>query len=105
MPQQTVFSTNHINLLKQWLADHHDYDWLQMDWQEEAVLTPLLGKESDTLLPLLKAYQRLLRIIPKEHQDLAVSLLERGLHSAVQIASFSKQQFLALTSDLLPDRP
>jgi len=105
MPQQTVFSANQLNLFKQWLADHGDYDWLRMDWQNEAVLTPLLGKEPDTLLPILKAYQRLLRIIPQDHQDIAVSLLEQGLHSAVQIASFSNSQFLELTRDLVPNQP
>ena len=105
MPQQTIFSANQINLFKQWLADHSNYDWLQMNWQDEAVLSPLLGEEFATLLPLLKAYQRLLRIIPAGHEELALPLLASGLHSAVQIASLASQQFLELTRDLVPEQP
>ena len=105
MPQQTIFSANQINLFKQWLADHSNYDWLQMNWQDEAVLSPLLGEEFATLFPLLKAYQRLLRIIPAGHEELALPLLAKGLHSAVQIASLTRQQFLKLTRDLILEQP
>ena len=105
MPQEQLFSSQQVSVLKQWLADHSDYDWLQMNWQDETVLKPLLGEESATLLPLLKAYQRLLRIIPTGYENLALPLLASGLHSAVQIASLASQQFLELTRDLVPEQP
>lgn len=97
MKTKIIFSGQQLEALKRWLTEHPDYDGLYVNWQDPTIITQLLGQGSQTLLPLLKAHQRLIRIIPKEHHDIAFYLLERGLHSAVQIASLSKQHFLALT--------
>jgi hypothetical protein len=50
--------------------------------------------EPKTMTPLLKAYQRLVRILPNPQEHRALPLLQSGLHSAVQIASLSQDEFL-----------
>ena len=55
-----------------------------------------LGKYKEDILKQLKAYQRLLRIMPEgTAHKIIMSLLQKGIHSAVQIASIPKQQFIA----------
>jgi hypothetical protein len=45
------------------------------------------------LVDSLKAYQRILRILPPGEDHRAIPLLESGLHSAIQIAGMPQPQF------------
>ena len=51
---------------------------------------------------LLKAYQRLVRILPIGEERRALALLESGLHSAIQIASLSRDEFARRWEALFP---
>ena len=50
--------------------------------------------EKESLIDRLKAYQRMLRIVPQDREDLAKKLLENGIQSSLQIASTPKKVFI-----------
>ncbi|MTI29867.1 hypothetical protein [Xanthovirga aplysinae] len=54
-----------------------------------------LDQNRDRLLKELKAYQRLLRIIPDGSPKIIKALLSENIHSAIQIAAIPKQQFVS----------
>jgi hypothetical protein len=58
--------------------------------------------EREALLPLLKAYQRLLHILPVGQEHRSLPLLLSGLHSAIQIASMPKADFIRQWASLFP---
>lgn len=51
-------------------------------------------EKKDNLIAHLKAYQRLLRLLPIASEKLAKSLFEKGIHSSLQIASTPKKAFV-----------
>ena len=53
-----------------------------------------LEDEKESIVEQLKAYQRLLRIVPLDREDLAKDLLKSGLRSSLQIASTPKNIFI-----------
>jgi hypothetical protein len=61
-----------------------------------------LDLEPAEMTPLLKAYQRLVRILPPGEERRALPLLESGLHSAIQIAELSRDEFLRRWAALFP---
>jgi hypothetical protein len=79
-----------------------------VDWRAIALDQPGLDAlewcalERETLAPLLKAYQRLLRILPPAEERRALPLLESGLHSAIQIADLPQDEFLRRWAALFP---
>lgn len=57
------------------------------------------GKEKANLISLLKAYQRILRVLPNDSDQvdtvaIAKALLKNGIHSALQIADMPKRIFI-----------
>jgi hypothetical protein len=58
--------------------------------------------EPKVITPLLKAYQRLVRILPVSEEHRALPLLESGLHSAIQIANLSQDEFAHRWATLFP---
>jgi hypothetical protein len=58
--------------------------------------------EPTAVVPLLKAYQRLVHILPASEERRALPLLESGLHSSIQIASLSRDDFARRWSALFP---
>ncbi|MEM9003399.1 MAG: hypothetical protein AAGE59_07735 [Cyanobacteria bacterium P01_F01_bin.86] len=48
----------------------------------------------EELLHQLKAYQRMLRVVPEGQEELAKKLLKSGIHSSLQIASTPKKVFI-----------
>src|SRR5678815_5697765 len=65
-----------------------------LDWCEQ---------EPAVMLPLLKAYQRLLYILPASEDRRALPLLESGLHSAIQIADIPEDEFARRWAALFPE--
>lgn len=59
--------------------------------------------EPEGIVPLLKAYQRLLRILPVGEEHRVLALLESGLHSAIQIADIPRDDFARRWAELFPD--
>lgn len=79
-----------------------------VDWRtvalDEAGLAALDWREleREALVPLVKAYQRLVRILPPGEERRALPLLESGLHSAIQIADISRDEFARRWAALFP---
>lgn len=69
----------------------------------ESLVWQGLEAEREELLPLLKAYQRLLHILPPSEDHRALPLLKAGLHSAIQIANIPKDEFARQWAALFPD--
>ena len=62
-----------------------------------------LEPEKAALMGQLKAYQRMLRIVPQDRDDLARILVKNGFHSSLQITSLPKQDFLETCQTLFDD--
>ena len=60
-------------------------------------------KKKEQLLPLIKAYQRILRVLPDKNKAPALALLKEGIHSALQIAAMTRKDFLGKCSLLFGD--
>jgi hypothetical protein len=81
---------------------------LSVDWRavalDEAGLAALDWREleREALVPLVKAYQRLVRILPPGEEPRALPLLESGLHSAIQIADLPRDEFARRWAALFP---
>ena len=74
-----------------------DFKVINLNGESEIKTVKSKGiKDKDALIKTLKAYQRLLRIVPDNDTATAVNLLKHNIHSAVQIASLSKREFVAL---------
>lgn len=56
------------------------------------------------LLAALKAYQRLLRVLPAGAEAYALPLLAAGVHSAIQIAELPRAKFAQRWAELFPDQ-
>ncbi|WP_088889119.1 hypothetical protein [Leptolyngbya ohadii] len=50
--------------------------------------------EKESLINQLKAYQRMLRVVPSDREDLAKKLVESGIQSSLQITSIPKKAFI-----------
>jgi len=53
-----------------------------------------LESEKESLLNQLKAYQRMLRVVPEGRDDLANALLAKGIQSSLQIVNMPKNAFV-----------
>lgn len=61
-------------------------------------------KTKPAILNILKAYQRLLRVMPEDNSEIILGLLKKGIHSAIQIANMSKKQFIKMSDPLFKDK-
>ncbi|GAB4384360.1 MAG: hypothetical protein Kow00121_47720 [Elainellaceae cyanobacterium] len=61
--------------------------------------------EKESLINQLKAYQRMLRIVPQNKQELAKKLLENGIQSSLQITSIPKTIFIQDNLELFGNDP
>lgn len=82
-------------------------DWRAFSFENPNQLRALRWQEHEgereALLPLLKAYQRVLHILPVGKEYHSLPLLLSGLHSAIQIASMPKADFLRQWASLFPE--
>ena len=86
------------------LERNPDVDWRAFNFRDASLCDRLAWGQDEQaeLLPWLKAYQRLLRILPEAEDGRALRLLTAGLHSAIQIASLSRADFSRCWSELFP---
>ncbi|TQV85944.1 hypothetical protein [Aliikangiella coralliicola] len=95
MKNATGMSLKDLNRLlrKNKSIDFRTHDFLrqisidQLNWKG-------LEDEKNNLIPQLKAYQRMLRIVPEDDTDIAKELLEMGISSSLQIAEMGKKMFI-----------
>lgn len=86
------------------VAVNSSLDWctVNLDIEQTQSAIDLCGVPLEAALPLLKAYQRVIRILPNGEERCALPLLESGLHSAIQIASIPKHAFERHWAALFP---
>lgn len=104
MSNEKTKKTN-LEKLKVFLKNNEEVDFRKAD----LLHTPNLKKykwiefkdedEKTRVLNLLKAYQRMLRIVPNGRNDVAMMLLEGGFQSSVQIVNTPKKAFLKFFQD------
>lgn len=68
----------------------------------------VVEEEKENLVNQLKAYQRILRVLPDDSSDpdteaIAKELLNNGIHSALQIAGMPKKSFIKNTTKIFND--
>ena len=98
---QTVTNQPDINLLTLLLKNNPSVDWRNANLHDAQSIATYnrdgLEADEEALLKLIKAYQRLLRVLPedvKQAGDIAIQLLKAGFDSALQIANTAKNIFI-----------
>jgi hypothetical protein len=79
-------------------------DWRAIALDDRSALDALewCDLDPDAVMPLVKAYQRLLRILPVGEDQRALALIGSGLHSAIQIAGIPRDEFARRWAALFP---
>jgi hypothetical protein len=99
--------TMNTSLLAQFLAQNSIVDFQFFNLQDEESINGLhfenLEAQKSELISLLKAFQRLLRIIPEKNKDAALALMKEGIHSALQIAAMTRKDFMGRCANLFDD--
>jgi hypothetical protein len=107
MPTTMKITDVALSNLQRLLDANPSVDWRAFSFDDPSLLAglarPDLEAARDALIPLLKAYQRLLYILPASEDRRALPLLGAGLHSAIQIASMPVDQFAQTWDALFPD--
>jgi hypothetical protein len=103
----TLSVTNEaLSKLQHIIKANKSVDWRAFSFDDPSLLESLawqgLEAEREELVPLLKAYQRLLHILPPSEDHRALPLLKAGLHSAIQIANIPQDQFARQWAALFP---
>lgn len=101
---QSSLSDHAIDRLTGFLNKNQGIDWRAISFRDIGQLDRLDWANDDRaeVLPCLKAYQRLLFILPPSEDARALRLLRAGLHSAIQIAGLSQMDFAQRWSELFP---
>lgn len=101
---QSSLSDHAIDRLTEFLNKNQGIDWRAISFRDIGQLDRLDWANDDRaeVLPCLKAYQRLLFILPPSEDARALRLLRAGLHSAIQIAGLSQMDFAQRWSELFP---
>ncbi len=90
--------------LKKWLAQNKNVNLLSARFNNQASVDVMNWKNLEDkkaeIVPQLKAYQRLLKILPRKNNKLILNLLGANIHSAIQVASLPKQNFITTYSHL-----
>ncbi|MEM9215335.1 MAG: hypothetical protein AAGD25_13430 [Cyanobacteria bacterium P01_F01_bin.150] len=91
-------STINIKNLKTFLKKNKEVNFRTADLLHASTLDTYkwtgLKKNREKLISQLKAYQRLLRVVPNGQEDLAIKLLQSGFQSALQIANTPRKAFV-----------
>jgi hypothetical protein len=106
MPIEFNMTTDDVSKLRCALDMKMSVDWRAISLDDLTLLASLvlhdLASERMGLIRLLKAYQRLVRILPSGEERRALPLLESGLHSAIQIAGIPRDEFARRWAALFP---
>lgn len=98
MNKEIHFSEDRLQFLERLLKQNQEIDFKLFHLQNKEKVLGLnwddLPGNQDDIIFLLKAYQRLIRILPEQDSSTVIALLRENLHSAIQIASIPKLQFM-----------
>ena len=103
MSKKSIYSKKNLGSLAKIINNNKHVDFKTIDLQDENILN-LLNMEKSTkitgeLFKLLRAYQRILRIMPNEHNDWIMNLLYADISSATQIASMPRTEFIRICNE------
>ena len=80
------------------LKQNQSIDFLTFNLQDEDNLIKLNFKNLESqqieIIFQIKAYQRLIRIIPENDTEIALTLMQQGIHSSLQIAAMTRKDFM-----------
>jgi hypothetical protein len=100
------FASEALRELQYIIEVNKSSDWRVTSFADPSVLRrPEQDGSQNNVIPLLNAYQRILRILPVHDDHLALPLLRAGFHSAIQIANMRKPEFARRWAELFPDDP
>jgi hypothetical protein len=106
MPTTQSVTDEALSKLRHVIEANKAIDWRVFSFDDSSLPSMLQWLEhegeQDELIPLLKAYQRLLRILSPSEDHRALPLLQAGLHSAIQIANIPQDQFAHQWAVLFP---
>jgi len=107
MPKKNNFNPDIIEDLTKFLDQNKEVDFLNFNLQSDDAIDTLnfksLTRKKEELISLIKAFQRLIRIIPEQNRDVALTLLGEGVHSGLQIAQMTRKEFMGKCATLLKD--
>jgi hypothetical protein len=90
--------------LKKWLTQNKNVNLLTAMLNDSASVDAMNWKKLEDhkaeIIPQLKAYQRLIKILPRKNNKLILDLIGANIHSAIQVASMPKQNFIKTYSHL-----
>ncbi len=103
--KSNCFDLETIYLLRKVLEKNRTFNFCTSNFHRKEIIDSLqLDKMTDdveNLVECLYGYQRLLHIWPKISDNIALRLLLRGIHSAVQIAYMGEESFLEKWEDII----
>jgi hypothetical protein len=95
-----------LRLLEKFLKQNLNVDFINYPLCDEERLELLnwdtFESKKQIILPLLKGYQRLARIIPYFFHESIIDFIRAGFNSAVQIASLPRSVFLTKCQTIIP---
>lgn len=93
-----------LERIRRALAACHDIDWRTFSFAERSLELRRVGpaEELQTVVLLLHAYKRVLLLLPRGEDARALTLLEDGFQSAIQIAGMPRAAFVARWGRLFP---
>lgn len=98
MAENNLFSDAQFKNLSSFLEQNPHIEIAYIDLNDAEVLAGFdwqkLAKQKDGILEILRAYQRVKKIMPELGHTTVLALLKAGLHSALQIAALPKIKFL-----------
>ena len=90
------------------LKQNQSIDFLTFNLQDEDNLIKLNFKNLESqqieIIFQIKAYQRLIRIIPENDTEIALTLMQQGIHSALQIAAMTRKDFMKKCLGVLDEK-
>ena len=107
MEHKARFNPENFTDFVKFLDQNRSTDFLKANLLSDEVTSQLdftsLTDKKDELISLAKAYQRLIRVVPEQNREVALTLLGEGVHSALQIAKMTRKDFMGKFVSLLKD--
>ncbi|MEO1053977.1 MAG: hypothetical protein AAFX87_25290 [Bacteroidota bacterium] len=108
MPRKSALNEDRFKNLDKFLRLNKKVDFITINLLSSKALEGLnwkgiLKQDQPEVLKQVKAYQRLARLLAEDNTRIIKQLLERNLHSGVQIASIPRQQFMKEFSKVFKD--
>ena len=110
MTDHNTQPTNTLELLNKFIRQNKKLDFKTFNFLSAKSLETLKWKGIATesqpgVLKQAKAYQRLVRLLDDNNPKVIKALLKKNIHSAVQIASIPRKQFMAEYGKIFKNEP